>query len=285
MATKVKSRAAAIFEIGNQKFPVPKGDEVSGLIYSTMDYDKFIFLPENREPDNYERLALEMQQKNLQQFNPVRVTKNMEVIDGQNTILACRLLGIPVHYIWDHEGETLTNRDIAQLNSARKNWLKPEYLHHFCSLGYKHYMHMKDTMDRLDLSLNTMVHVARTDQHYKTFTLPESGKRMRESVGNVFNNGRWIWTDEHDAQAEIVASLLKKIQLNWPVERTKPTSWTRVADAVAQLMGKDGFDQSSFEKNIERCGSSMLQSKTATGDYIRMLKSIYNFHKSTNRIE
>jgi hypothetical protein len=78
-------------------------------------------------------------------YKPILVTKDLEVIDGQHTLEACRRLDIEVdvdQYL--DNGITLT--DVQLLNTHNHNWKRMSYLHSNCELGNPSYLRLREFM-------------------------------------------------------------------------------------------------------------------------------------------
>jgi len=58
-------------------------------------------------------------------YDPIRVNKNMEVVDGQHTLEARKQLDLKVPFIIMDSDDPL---DVARLNTGRKNWSMENYL-------------------------------------------------------------------------------------------------------------------------------------------------------------
>lgn len=95
---------------------------------STTDYKQFKDLSYNREVDkaHVKRLVKSIREKNLLHLNPIIVSKDMEVIDGQHRLEAAKELKLPIHYIMSEDA--FDGTEIQQLNSVSKNWSNADYL-------------------------------------------------------------------------------------------------------------------------------------------------------------
>src|ERR1700733_4973703 len=66
-------------------------------VYVTTNYDQFILLPENR-PVKGNIVADSIRKENLLFDNPILVTQNLEVLDGQHRLAFARDQQIPIYY-------------------------------------------------------------------------------------------------------------------------------------------------------------------------------------------
>lgn len=98
----------------------------------TKDYSKFIIPTHQRNPDdaNIKSIIASIQKHGVISAIATRPsTENpnkLEVWDGQNTLSACKILGVPVNYdVWIG----ITNRAIIAINGETgKSWTLPNYL-------------------------------------------------------------------------------------------------------------------------------------------------------------
>jgi len=121
-------------------------------VYETTNYDQFKFLNENRkiESTHVERLIASIQTHNKLKQEPIEVTENLEVTDGQHRLMAAKRLGIPIYYKFDHDFKI---RDIALSNSIRLNWTLANYLDFYSSQGYDDYIQLKKFSSDMGVTL------------------------------------------------------------------------------------------------------------------------------------
>lgn len=102
------------------------------MIQQTTNYEIFKSLTYNREVDksHVNRLVKSIQKKDLLHLNPIIVTKEFEVIDGQHRLEAAKQLNIPIWYLIDDQD--FDGSEIQQLNSVQKNWKPSDYLAYWC---------------------------------------------------------------------------------------------------------------------------------------------------------
>lgn len=101
-------------------------EHINVRIYITTNYDKFIFLQENREVKGNTVLN-SINKKNLLMDNPILVSPNMEVLDGQNRLIAAKIKKVPVYY---RIAQVTTREDISILQN-QKAWVMKDYAHFY----------------------------------------------------------------------------------------------------------------------------------------------------------
>ncbi len=99
-------------------------------INNTTDYKLFKQIVSNRETDpaHVRKLIKSISRTNLLHLNPIIVTENMEVVDGQHRLEAAEILGVPVYYVVDG---AVSKDTISQLNSVKKNWGILDYINYW----------------------------------------------------------------------------------------------------------------------------------------------------------
>lgn len=107
-------------------------------IYETNDYDMFKKLQGNRDERSAQKIK-----KSIRKIgyivSPICVNEKMEVIDGQNRLMALKDLGLPVHY-YVVEGVGL--EEAIQMNIGRQNWKPIDYARGYALQGNVNYQRL-----------------------------------------------------------------------------------------------------------------------------------------------
>ena len=93
------------------------------------NYSKFTLFDNNRDINETHVEELIASMRKSGQLMPVVVTPNMEVIDGQHRLEACKKLGLEVLYVINKTGNS---KQIAVMNNTQKGWKNKDFLKHFC---------------------------------------------------------------------------------------------------------------------------------------------------------
>jgi len=241
-----------------------------GTVYETTNYDLFHLLPENRPVDkaHVRKLMAFITERNLLRVQPLEVTADMGLIDGQHRLAAARELGLPVYY---KIGEQLREEDITALNMARKNWQATDYLHMW-------------TMKRKP------AYVAFTDFRQRHPRISFSNAKILLSGGTggsnaeEFRRGLWDGADDADvALADEVAALVERIADEVPT--FKQAFHTGFVGALYHCATRvEGFDAKELMRTILAQPLSLLPCASHK-QWLQMLGSIYNYRKNEgNRI-
>lgn len=134
-----------------------KTDEViKPEIYKTTDYSVFRDIVGNREISQKHVLNLvrAITKKNMLQGNPIIVTKDMRVVDGQHRLAAARVLKTAIYYTIVDEASL---EDIQLMNTTTKTWSGHDYLRSYASLGKEEYKIVLHYYEKTGIILSNLV--------------------------------------------------------------------------------------------------------------------------------
>ena len=128
--------------------------EVRGKVFETTDYSIFKTVTGNRVVSDkwVEKLAEKMDAHNLD--DPIMVTEDYRVIDGQHRLAACMKLGIAVRF---YVMKGAMDADVASINSDRKKWTSQQYCDYYFKRGNKNYQQLKYLAEQLGLGIQTAI--------------------------------------------------------------------------------------------------------------------------------
>ena len=119
------------------------------IVYETNDYDKFSLIHENRLITVNRELERVILLRNKLKYNPIIVSTDMEVIDGQHRLQIAKEHELTIYYIVDSDSEI---NDIQLMNVGNKNWSQEDHLHFFVKQGYPNYIFMGNMMKKYEVS-------------------------------------------------------------------------------------------------------------------------------------
>lgn len=105
-------------------------------IYETNDYDIFKIYTSNRDLINNKKLEKVILERNNLKYNPLIVSKDYEVLDGQHRLHVAKKHNLPIYYIVKEDAEIC---DIQKMNIANTNWRLKDHAKYFMSLGKYNY--------------------------------------------------------------------------------------------------------------------------------------------------
>lgn len=111
------------------------------VVCSTKNYGLFKILNSNRsiKKRNVEKLMKSFKiTKGMMISKPIIVDKELNVIDGQHRLAACKELGIPVHYV-------ITNDSIENIplyNTYQEKWGMEDYVNYYATKNNENYIRL-----------------------------------------------------------------------------------------------------------------------------------------------
>lgn len=165
------------------------------LIWTATDYSKFKLNEFNREPSHYKRVLDSIQRNDHTKYQPILVDREMNIVDGQNRFLACKELGLPIHFIVSKDIHIFAAADI---NQASKNWSTLDYVQHYSKRGKESYTKILDLCAKYNQRISIIIQFGKLSEGAKSHT--ENVKRgnfqFREDIDvedffehvSVFNN-------------------------------------------------------------------------------------------------
>lgn len=234
------------------------------VVGSTTDYDKFKFVTENRsiKQRNVENLIKSFKLTGgMLKSKPIIVDRELNIIDGQHRLMACRKMNIPVHYI-----VTDDNTDnIPIYNTYQNKWGLNDYAQYFAKKGNENYIRLLSVCEKAGVSINGCLEGLGIVTS-KTFNAP-------------FKEGRFIF--ERDVE-ESVAFIQKIMKLCYVIKGKRNIS-TKISRAIRVLRKIKTFDLDAFIEKVIRY-QGKLYNCTTSDEYIEMFAWINNYKISKNRL-
>ena len=209
-------------------------DVVVGQVFETIDLDKFKLLSYNRKVSTRKTLKESINFNGLLQ--PISVSKDFEVIDGQNRLLIMKELNKPIRYIFVDSNSN--DKRVRAMNSTSKNWSPANYLDSFCSQDKKHYQEFKSMVKFLGVSINVLYKILR-------------GKELLGKDLEGFKNGEFILSDVERCRFEKVAPILKDL-ISIDKNSRAVFSRTKVIDGAIELFLHPKYNHSKLKIIILR---------------------------------
>jgi hypothetical protein len=229
----------------------------------TTEYDKFIFLEDNREKINQshvKRLVSSISSLNLLHLRPIDVTPKMEVLDGQHRLLAAKQLGVEIYY---NVQNNLSSHEIILMNEV-KAWGMTDYHNFYIKNDYEEYKKLKEFMISTGLTLKVALSMCMS--------------RSRESYYK-FRNGKFIF--ELDLIQEDLSICWKTIEviskINGGCVYVKTLKFWK---ALLQVIRNPRFCREKWFVNLKKMGERICP-KATSNDYVKCFTQIYNFRNTT----
>lgn len=227
---------------------------------STTNYDMFKFRSDNRavlHQSHIDRLIKSIQARNLLEMRPIIVNEKMEVMDGQNRLLAAKKLGVPIWYVVE---DGLCANDIILMNTS-SSWKPSDYLNFYIKHQNDEYIKLARFMEKHNFSLRVAINIC---------------IGQRKVSMDQFKKGEFKFPEQDiDMQAEIchdTIAYIKKVNGYSPY-----TESARFWKALLKLVQHADFIQEHWLSNLSKM-SNRLCPKASYKEYLETIKGVYNFH-------
>lgn len=240
-------------------------------ILKSNDYDKFQLLDWNRpiQHDHVLSLKMNMQQDGYDNAYPIKVSRSLEIIEGQHRFLAAKEAGVEVHYVITDEE---VGQSILKHQTLTKFWRKDDFLHHWKQRGNPHYLSLHQLITRYNLSIDNAIGACL-----------KGGRR--DCSAKAFMNGKFeMYYSLQDCEEIILKS--KTIVDHIKMCRGRKGKFTNAArfwEALYHFLRIHKIDIEEFNRKIDMRGSafSLKLSKT---EYVQMFVECYNYSRRVAKI-
>lgn len=235
----------------------------AGKIYITSNYGMFKELLGNREVKE-DRVAAIMDSiaKVGYRNSPIVVNRNMEVIDGQGRLEACRRLNIPVLYTFDDNAGI---DECIAMNIKMRNWTVEDYISSYAKRGFENYIKLVELYEKYNHKFPYMT-IAKT----MSAILDTTGTRKRILEG----------TFKTSADKDGVGCL----EFFDAMYETICQTDGRTATLYDVLSGLYFFNLIDVERMVEQFNKYADYTASYMGDVnscLDALQTIYNYRKKT----
>lgn len=241
--------------------------QVSGLIFTTTDYDIFNFLTGNRtiNANNVKKLKESISENGYKKSQPIIVNQDFEIIDGQHRFTACEELKLPIYFTIEREDED-SIKLTQDLNKNQKNWNLIDYIKSYVDRGYQDYINFLRFVEDRNLSVTTAIVLA-------------WGTR-NANIRNKIMQGKIEFTIYEENRVDEIINRLKeikeKIPNNLDIEKKLRNAilGENFAAVMVKIMRQDNYDHNRMLKQISTNYRSIdLRNRNTMGD---SLVAIYN---------
>lgn len=227
-------------------------------LYKTTDYAQFKKLVGNRPVNetHVKRLAKKMESEgNLMDKFPVRVNKDMEVIDGQHRIQAAELNKSFVVYEIDENSNLST---VISINTGTSNWNWLNFANSYAERGNKNYQQFID------------LYMKYPDMRYGTVKSYSELSRYDDSklLSRQFKLGEFMMKD-YELSQRLLAQYQDTINITGIVNQD-------IARAMLRFMRAPLYNHQKFLNALEHNYSEVehLRQCFTVNDYLIVLESI-----------
>ncbi len=238
------------------------------VIYSTTDYDSFVFRKANRDVDmSHVRRIAENMKSNGWQGAPIEVSLTedgkFQIEDGQHRYMACKTSGTPVKFM---VVKNKTIYDVATQNSMKKGWKGSDYIKAYSEDGNYNYKRLKNLEDEFPrASLSDILDVV-------------VGKHKQDNL----KKGYIRITDEQFYKArEVLKSLMPMIET---LKYINVKTMTNYKKNLVDLLMNDIIDPQRMIDKLDKHGRMLLPQSATREQALHYLEGVYNYHQHKNSI-
>lgn len=235
------------------------------MILKTKQYDIFKFRKDNREKisqNHVMKLAGSIISKNLLEYRPITVNKEMEILDGQHRLLAAKRLEVEIYY---NVTQDMDLTDIILMNT-QKSWGIADYLNYYCLNSNEDYLKLKSFIEKNEMKLKIGLNLA---------------MGQSRTAFDDFKNGRFKFKNETlMGEIDICKQTVEMIKKHKGVSEWANTG--KFWKPLLRLVKYFQFDKDKWFKNLDLMIDKVSAKATERG-YLITFQDIYNF-RNPNRI-
>jgi len=228
-------------------------------IYISTEYDEFILSEYNRDPGHYKKVMESIKENDYTRYQPILVSSSMEIVDGQNRFLACKELGLPIHFIVSQDIHIFAAADI---NKASKNWNAMDYARHYSARGKESYTRLLELCHKYDQRISVV----------GAFGKIASGAK---SHSDNIKKGKFEFRDDIDVDAFFVHMLI--FDNFYPFSKRE-----KFVKAMLKLYVHPDYDAEKMANKL-KYNSGVVHEQPRVDMMTEEMLNLYNY-KSRNKI-
>lgn len=227
------------------------------VVGSTTDYNQFKIVASNRtiKKSNVTKLMKSFKvTKGMLKSHPIIVDRNLNVIDGQHRLEACKKMGIPVHYLISDD----VIESIPIFNSYQEKWGLQDFARYFANNGNNNYVRILKVSELSGITINGC--------------LESLGLKTGGNFNDAFKEGRFTFNIDIDKAVSRINKIIKLCYLL----KGKRSITTKIARAIRFLEKIKTFNLDIFIAKVEKYPNKIHGCGTSE-EYIDMFIDINNF--------
>lgn len=233
------------------------------VIYTTTNYDDFVFRTANRDVDivHINKIAENMK-LNGWQGAPIEVSVfengKFQIEDGQHRFMACKKSKTPVKFMVVKE---MSIYDVATKNSMKKGWKGSDYVKAYSEDGNYNYKRLKNLQDEFpNASLSDILDVV-------------VGKHTQNNLKKGYVN---ISDEKFYKAREILKSLTIMNESLKAIGIKTMSSYKKI---LIDLLMHDIIDPQRMIDKLDNYGRMLLPSSATKDQAMQYLEGLYNYHQ------
>ena len=237
---------------------------------TSTDYDKFKTIEGNRilNASHIKKLKESIEKKNMLAYNPILVSKDFQVIDGQHRLEAARQLQIPIQYMIIPTADLTT---IQQLNSNLRSWATEDFVQSYARLGKSDYVRLLKFADDFDFPLVLSAELLMGKGMHG------GGGEGRISAGVHLRDGTFQIRNENNAMR--LMQSLRELQPFCDAKVWKVPAFIRMLVRLYRL----NMDHKTLVEQLRKTGVRLRRQASAR-EYMFQIVEAYNHGLKKNRL-
>lgn len=240
-------------------------NEIDTKTYKTKDYELFKFLSYNRKVNesHVQKLMKSISKRNMLSGYPIKVTKNLEIIDGQHRLKAAKNLGVDIYYTVD---ENFHEMDVMTINVNQKSWAVDDYVDFWRQKGMVEYIKLYEMMQKYG---------------YKAYIFLMWFTDDSMGLYNKFKNGDLeLNKDPKITTAFLLMRALCDLMRNNPKIHRNIYNQRAFHKACKRFFMNQHINGEKFLRQYEKYPYS-IQYRNDFNNYLEQLVNIYNYNSSS----
>lgn len=234
----------------------------------TSDYGQFEFTEYNRSVDAGHVRKLKKLIKRQGLMQPISVTPDGYIIDGQHRFHACRELGIPIKYI---VSDALRMSEVVELNNSSKPWTIADKVHSYAAQGKEDYIKLVNFHnDCVDMDKRISMRIAAMIAQGSASNASAVKRKMNLS------RGTWEFREDYDVALKRLYSLGQFKRWDFYLRMSFVTAFLRCVRTM------DDFNPSELLKRAESNPHLFVYAATAE-EMLRVWENVYNFRRKNHK--
>ena len=231
----------------------------------TSNYEKFTFLSANRRinREHVNKLKESLSKYGFLESQPITVTNNFEIIDGQHRFIACKDMGLPVNYVVV-DSKNVDNM-LIDLNNTQRKWNVQDYVVFYAEQGNENYIRLLQLSKKFNISISCVCAIAQN-----------SVQGGRDT--DIIKSGNFRF---QNSETPIVESKITTVLSACKYCGLKPSD--RFIRAIVLVSRHPQFIWKEFLQKVSYQRDKCYKCSTTSG-YIKMLEDIYN-NKRRNKLD
>ena len=238
------------------------------MIYTTSNYSEFQFTEFNRSVDDAHVRKLKKLIAKTGLMQPINVTTDRYIVDGQHRFHACRELGVPIKYVVT---DALKMSDVVELNNASKSWTVQDKVESYAAQGNEHYVKLVAFhRDCLDMDKRISMRIAAMIAQGSAANANSSQNKMN------LGKGTWEFREDYDVALKRLYSLGQFKRWDFYLRMSFVTAFLRCIRTL------DDFSPAELLKRAESNPHLFVYAATAE-EMLRVWENVYNYRRKNHK--